>query len=553
MHSIVHARAASAMLLLLSATAMTGLLSCRYSAGGERDTKPASPHLGQTTPRPEISRSEKRHDAFREVEAASGYSDNQTQPPFHTEEYSPINENIFHAVKDRPLSTFSIDVDTASYSNLRRFVTQGELPPVDAVRIEEMVNYFRYQYPQPETGPFHVAAEQALCPWNPKHRLVLVGIQGRVIASEKLPPRNLVFLLDTSGSMDSPNKLPLLKRSLRILVEELNSRDSVSIVAYAGSAGLVLPPTPGSDRKRILEALDRLEAGGSTNGGQGIELAYKTAIENLKKGGVNRVILATDGDFNVGVSSDAELVRLIEEKRKSGVFLTVLGFGMGNYKDSKMEQLADKGNGNYAYIDTFAEARKVLGEQAGSTLITIAKDVKIQVEFNPAVVAGYRLIGYENRLLRDEDFNDDTKDAGEIGAGHTVTALYEIVPTGEEVPGAKVDPLKYQKPVAAASSSEELLTVKIRYKDPEEEKSRLIEQVLKNGPAGQGSSNLRFAAAVATYGMVLRESTQKGTASYDMALQLARENSAYDPGGYRAEMIRLIEMSRSLKRQVGGG
>lgn len=326
---------------------------------------------------------------------------------------------------------------------------------------------------------------------------MLVGLQDKRIAAENMPARNLVFLLDTSGSMNSENKLPLLKRSLRIVVEELTEKDSIAIVAYAGSAGLVLPS--GNDRNRILEPMDRLEAGGSTNGGQGIELAYRTALKHFKSGGVNRVILVTDGDFNVGVSSNAELVKLIEQKRKSGIYLTVLGFGMGNYKDSKMEQLADKGNGNYAYIDNFAEARKVLGEQAGSTLVTIAKDVKLQIEFNPAVVAGYRLIGYENRLLRDEDFNDDTKDAGEIGAGHSVTALYEVVPVGQELPGSKIDPLKYQKP-AVTGESEEFMTVKIRYKDPDAEQSRLIQAVLQAGSPGRGSPDLRFASAVAAFG-----------------------------------------------------
>ncbi len=364
---------------------------------------------------------------------------------FNTEAYRHIVENPFLDVTRAPLSTFSIDVDTAAYSNTRRFLNEGRLPPKDAVRIEELINYFAYDYPQPVgDAPFSVTTEVAQCPWNSAHRLVHVGLQGKRLSRAQLPPANLVFLLDVSGSMQEPNKLPLVKSALSLLAEQLTERDRVALVVYAGSSGLVLPATTGDRKGEILAAIERLEAGGSTNGGAGIQLAYKVAADNFIRDGINRVILATDGDFNVGVTNEGDLVRLIEAKRQSGVFLSVLGFGTGNVKDATMEQLADKGNGNYAYIDTAAEARKVLGQQLGGTLATIAKDVKLQLEFNPARAAAYRLIGYENRLLRDEDFNDDTKDAGEIGAGHTVTALYEVVPAGQEWSNPGVDPLKYQ-------------------------------------------------------------------------------------------------------------
>ncbi len=394
---------------------------------------------------------------------------------FNTEEYGRFEENVFLTAADNPLSTFSIDVDRASYSNVRRFLRDGQRPPRDAVRIEEMVNYFTYDYPQPPAGqPFSITTEVARAPWNEGHRLLLIGLQGRRIKTADLPPNNLVFLIDVSGSMESPDKLPLIKRSLELLVGQLRPQDRVAIVVYAGNAGLVLPSTPGSDKGLISAAIEQLEAGGSTAGGEGINLAYQIAKENFLENGNNRVILATDGDFNVGVTSDGELERLIEQKRRDRIFLTVLGFGTGNIKDSKMELLADKGNGNYAYVDTLAEARKVLVEEMGATLFTIAKDVKVQIEFNPAHVAAYRLIGYENRLLRKEDFNNDAKDAGDIGAGHSVTALYEIVPPGAEVVGqGSVDPLKYQKATAAAASPE-MLTLKLRYKEPDSERSELI-------------------------------------------------------------------------------
>lgn len=468
----------------------------------------------------------------------------------NTEAYSRIYDNTFQDPKAHPLSTFSIDVDTASYSNVRRFLGAGQMPPKDAVRIEELVNYFNYDYDGPsDARPFAVRADVASCPWDNAHRLVRIGIQGRKIAQENLPPRNLVFLLDVSGSMMEPNKLPLLKQSLKMLTETLTEKDHVAIVVYAGSSGLVLPPTAGNDRPKILEALSQLEAGGSTNGAEGIQLAYKVMRENFHRGGINRVILATDGDFNVGMTSEGDLIRLIEKERESGVYLTVLGFGYGNLKDSTMEQLADKGNGNYAYIDNLSEARKVLVEQAGGTLVTIAKDVKLQVEFNPAKVSSYRLIGYENRMLRDEDFNDDTKDAGEIGAGHTVTALYEIVPVG--VPGrtGNIDPLRYQQTQnAQTASSGELMNVKIRYKAPDSNTSELISFVVPDSSADitTASPDFRFAASVAAFGMVLRDSEFKGQATLEMARRLAESGRGRDERGYRAEFIRLIQTASDL-------
>ncbi len=472
---------------------------------------------------------------------------------FNTEQYNLIVENPFQLAAVSPLSTFSIDVDPASYSNLRRFISQKTLPPIDAVRIEELINYFPYDYPQPEGDkPFSVTTEIAQTPWNPKHQLVSIGLQGKRLAKEDLPPSNLVFLLDVSGSMEAPNKLPLLKSSFQLLVNELGEKDRVSIVVYAGAAGMVLPPTPGNQKDKILAAINDLQAGGSTAGGEGIKLAYEVAKQNFIPSGNNRVILATDGDFNVGVSSDGELVRLIEDYRERGVFLTVLGFGMGNLKDAKMEQLANKGNGNYAYIDSLLEAKKVLVSEMGATLLTIAKDVKIQVEFNPAKVQAYRLIGYENRRLRDQDFNDDTKDAGELGAGHAVTALYEIIPTGVEsdVNLPTVDPLKYQQNAveATAYNSNELMMVKLRYKAPNENESKLIQQpvVAKQVSLANASNNLKFAAAVAEFGMILRDSPYKGSATFAEVLKLAKESQGVDLAGYRAEFIRLVEKSQAI-------
>ncbi|MDT5295036.1 MAG: Ca-activated chloride channel [Acidobacteriota bacterium] len=469
------------------------------------------------------------------------------------ESYAKIDENPFLEAARAPLSTFSIDVDTASYSNTRRFLNDGQMPPKDAVRIEELVNYFTYDYPQPTgAAPFSVTAEVADCPWNAQHRLVHVGLQGKKIATEDLPPANLVFLIDVSGSMEEPRKLPLVKSSLRTLAEQLSGRDRVAIVVYAGNSGLVLPSTPGDQKGEIISALDRLEAGGSTNGGSGIQLAYRVAQDNFIRGGTNRVILATDGDFNVGMTGDDELVRLIEEKRRGGVFLSVLGFGAGNLNDSMMEKLADKGNGNYAYIDTQAEAQKALGEQVGGTLATIAKDVKIQVEFNPRAVAGYRLIGYENRLLAARDFNDDKKDAGEIGAGHTVTALYEIVPAGQKVENPGVDELKYGPPAAQVEQSApgggELLTVKLRYKEPDGDVSKPLNVGVVDSHASyrNASENFKFSAAVAEFGMLLRDSRYKGQSSYDAALALARASAGADLRGYRTEFVRLVETAKGL-------
>jgi Ca-activated chloride channel family protein len=465
------------------------------------------------------------------------------------EKYAEIDENPFLETARAPLSTFSIDVDTASYSNVRRFLSEGQLPQKNAVRIEELVNYFEYDYPQPVGNvPFSVTTEAAACPWNPKHRLVLVGLQGRRVSLDNVPPSNLVFLLDVSGSMNSPDKLPLLKSSLRMLVNQLSNKDRVAIVVYAGSSGLVLPSTSADRRSEILSALNNLEAGGSTNGGQGIQLAYKIAQENFIPNGNNRVILATDGDFNVGVTSDSELVRMIETKRQSGIFLSVLGFGTGNLNDSMMEKLADKGNGNYAYIDTLEEARKALGNQVAGTLYTIAKDVKIQVEFNPAQAAGYRLIGYENRLLANRDFNDDRKDAGEIGAGISVTALYEVVPAGQKIENPGVDRLKYSENPQPYSGSSELMTVKLRYKEPNENESRLLSIGLtdRGNNFEAASENLRFASSVAGFGLLLRNSRYKGSANYNGILNIAQNSLGQDLKGYRSEFTRIVGQAKNL-------
>ena len=468
---------------------------------------------------------------------------------FNTETYDHIDEGGLRRVADDPLSTFSIDVDTASYANVRRFLTDGSLPPAGAVRIEELINYFRFDYPKPEEGqPFSVTTELAACPWNSKNRLALIGIRGAESDDDKDPgPRNLVFLLDVSGSMASPDKLPLVRNAMRMLVNTLTARDRIAIVVYAGASGLVLPSTSGDRKEVIRRALAQLEAGGSTNGAAGITLAYQVARRHFVHGGVNRVILATDGDFNVGVTNQDELTRLIEQERASGVFLSVLGVGTGNLKDSTMEKLADKGNGNYAYLDSLHEAHKVLVREGGATLNAIAKDVKIQVEFNPATVAAYRLIGYENRVLRNEDFNDDRKDAGEIGEGHTVTALYEIVPAGRAVETASVDPLRYQQPRdrAPAANARELATVKVRYKAPDGDVSRLLSTVVRNGDAPM-AANLGFASAVAEFGMLLRNSEHKGRASYRAAAERARRFRGSDAEGYRTEFIKLTEVAAQL-------
>ena len=470
------------------------------------------------------------------------------QQPFNTEDYHNFKDSGFLRPATAPLSTFAIDVDAASYSNVRRFLTQGQRPPADAVRVEEMINYFPYDYPAPRgSDPFSVTTAQMPAPWAPDHRLVLIGLQGRRIDARELPPSNLVFLLDVSGSMASPDKLPLVQRAFRLLVEQLRPQDRVAIVVYAGAAGLVLPSTPGSDKRTILAALDELQAGGSTAGGEGIKLAYQVAQQHHLANGNNRVILATDGDFNVGVSSEGELVRLIESKKLQGTYLTVLGFGTGNLKDSRMEALADKGNGHYAYVDDIMEARKVFVQEMGATLVTIAKDTKIQVEFNPAQVAEYRLIGYENRLMAAEDFNDDAKDGGELGAGHAVTALYEIVLVGKGGTGTSVDPLKYQAPRNSGRASDELFTVKLRYQPPTGTgASRLIAETVRRDDSARGNENLRFAAAVAEYGMLLRNSEYKAQSSWENVIATARQNLGTDPGGYRAEFVRLAEVARGM-------
>jgi Ca-activated chloride channel homolog len=483
--------------------------------------------------------------------AVSPYLPGRYTGPLDTESYDHVDEAGFRQVTADPLSTFSIDVDTASYANLRRFVNDGMLPPAGAVRTEELINYFRFDYAEPKGNePFSITTELAACPWAPGHRLALVGIQGRSLAEEQLPPRNLVFLIDVSGSMNSPDKLPLVQRSLQMLADRLTERDRLSIVVYAGASGLVLPPTSGDRRHTIRDAIASLRPGGSTNGAAGIRLAYDVARTHFDRHGVNRVVLATDGDFNVGVTSQSELVDLIERERESGVFLSVLGVGTGNLKDSTMEKLADKGNGNYSYLDSLEEAKKVLVREAGGTLVTIAKDVKIQVEFNPRAVAAYRLIGYENRALRNEDFNDDRKDAGEIGAGHSVTALYEIVPAGAAVDTPSVDPLKYQRETrpSRAASSRELATVKVRYKQPQGSTSMLVSSVLGDRVRAM-TPNIGFASAVAEFAMLVRESDHVGIGSYDSVIARARQHTGPDLEGYRAEFVRLVDATSRLVRR----
>ena len=469
------------------------------------------------------------------------------------EEYNHNAENRFKSPVKDPLSTFSIDVDAASYSNIRRFINQGEMPPKDAVRIEEMINYFNYNYPKP-TGndPVRITTEVGICPWNKTHRLVQIGLKAREIENQNLPASNFVFLIDVSGSMFGPTRLELVKSSLRLLVNNLREKDRVAIVTYCGDARVALPSTPGNEKQKIKDALETLTAGGSTAGGAGIKEAYRIAQKNFIAQGNNRIILCTDGDFNVGASSETELENLIESKRKSGIFLTVLGYGMGNYKDNKMQILAQKGNGNHAYIDNIQEANKVLVNEFGSTMYAVAKDVKLQVEFNPAKVQSYRLVGYETRILNDEDFNDDTKDAGEMGAGHTVTALYEIIPTGTpgNIPGS-VDPLKYQSQTnvnAQTSNSSELLTVKLRYKTPEEEKSKKIEKSVTDMGKDNVSPDFRFASAVAMFAQLLKDSDFKGEATYDKVIETANKGLSLDPEGYRAEFVRLVQRAKGLNK-----
>jgi Ca-activated chloride channel family protein len=459
--------------------------------------------------------------------------------------FSEVTDNPFLKPAQDPLSTFSIDVDTASYALVRSYLQGGGLPPPAAVRIEEMVNYFDYAYPPPEADvPFRVQLDLGVAPWAPEHKLVRIGIKGKEVKMSAMDGVNLVFLVDTSGSMSEPNKLPLLKRAFRMLVDKLGPNDRIAIVAYAGSAGLVLPSTPLSDKAAVLGAIDRLEAGGSTNGGAGIDLAYKVAAEHFLRGGVNRVLLATDGDFNVGTTSTDALVSLIQDKAKTGVFLSVLGFGMGNFNDALLEKIADKGNGQYAYIDNEVEAKRALVDGLGG-LVTIAKDVKIQIEFNPAEVAAYRLIGYENRVMAARDFNDDRKDAGELGSGHTVTALYEVIPAGGAVPSG--EPLKYQSPDASVGNKGdrgELLTAKLRYKEPDEGTSKLLEGVLKDRDVTLSgmSADFKFAAAVASFGMLLRRSPHAGSATLASVLALAEDGAGDDPK--RREFLALVRKTK---------
>jgi Ca-activated chloride channel family protein len=488
----------------------------------------------------------------KSVAAAPQMQQMQTRD-FNTEGYDRVVENSYKKTIREPLSTLSIDVDTASYANVRRFINEGSMPVLDAVRIEEMINYFHYDYTEPANdAPLAFNTELSACPWNKKHQLLRFGVQGKRIKMDNLPPNNLVFLIDVSGSMQDANKLPLIKEALKLLIRQMRPEDRIAITVYAGAAGVVLPSTSGREQKKILQALDNLEAGGSTAGSEGIVLAYETAKKYFQAKGNNRVILATDGDFNVGPSSDAELERLIEEKRKEGVFLTVLGFGMGNYKDSKMQKLADKGNGNYAYIDSLFEAKKVLVNQMQGTLFTIAKDVKIQIEFNPAVVEEYRLIGYEKRVMEAQDFDNDKKDAGELGAGHSVTVLYELALADRKNSTPSTNELKYQQTVVktGAYASQEILTVKFRYKKPNEDKSRLLVYPIefKQLELNNTSENFRFAAAVAEWGLLLRNSENKGSANYQQVLDLANGAKGADLEGYRAEFIQLVKQSKELSK-----
>ncbi|RFZ95709.1 DUF3520 domain-containing protein [Mucilaginibacter conchicola] len=489
--------------------------------------------------------------------AAGYYAYNSVAPApiADNESYKGMAENKFTNSVNEPLSTFSVDVDAASYSNVRRFINGGQMPPEDAVRVEEMINYFKYDLAGPKDNePVAIHTELSSAPWNPKHRLLRIGLKAKTIATNNLPASNLVFLIDVSGSMSDVNKLPLVQSSLKMLVDQLRPQDKVALVVYAGAAGVVLPSTGGDKKETIKNAIDNLQAGGSTAGGAGIKLAYKIASENLMKKGNNRIILATDGDFNVGASSDEAMEKLIEKERESGISLSVLGFGMGNYKDSKMEALADKGNGNYAYIDNATEAHKTLVSEFGGTLFTVAKDVKLQIEFNPGKVQAYRLLGYENRVLDKEDFNDDKKDAGDMGSGHTVTAFYEIIPVGiKDSFAASVDPLKYQKieqVKADLNPSAEMMTIKFRYKEPTSSASKLSQAVVYDKPVEfkQTSTDFKFASAVAEVGMLLRNSKFKQKASFDHAIATAREGKGTDNEGYRAEFIRLAESAKSLSK-----
>lgn len=470
----------------------------------------------------------------------------------YLEQYDEFDENEFETPLDKPLSTFGIDVDGASYSNVRRFINGNYLPPKDAVKLEEMVNYFNYDLPEP-TGehPFSITTEVGECPWEKDNLLMQVALKGKSIDFAESKPNNIVFLIDVSGSMSSADKLPLLKKSLKMMVNEMQTKDKIAIVVYAGSSGLVLPSTSGKNKTVIYEALENLSAGGSTAGGEGIVLAYKTAQEQFIENGNNRIILATDGDFNVGISNDDALVELIEKKRETGIFLSVLGFGTGNLKNSKMEKLADNGNGNYFYIDNILEAKKVLVNEIGGTLITIAKDVKLQLEFNPEHVKSYRLLGYENRILQTKDFDDDTKDSGDLGSGHTIIALYELVPKNSDVGEQKAMNLRYQKKLVNNSKGlkDELAIIKFRYKKPNSNKSKLIERIVNNEKLKRNSSNFHFSSAVVEFGLLIRESKYKGTASFTKILARARQHKGEDKFGYRAEFIQMVEKAQLLMEE----
>lgn len=523
--------------IILSILFIFGCSARRNNAKSDRLSRPDLNYYGLTVD--------------TDADGVADVFDREPDESFNTENYNHIEENDFLLAIKNPQSTFSIDVDAASYSNTRRYITGGQLPPKDAVRIEEMINYFTYNYPDPDDQhPFSISTELADCPWNTENKLLSVGIQGKRIENKNIPASNLVFLLDVSGSMDSPDKLPLLKSSFNLLLNQLGADDQIAVVVYAGAAGLVLPSTSCDQKEKIRQAIEELDAGGATAGGEGIELAYKVAKENFKKGGNNRIILATDGDFNVGISSEGELVRLIEKKRESGIFLSVLGFGTGNLQDAKMEQLADKGNGNFYYIDNLYEAKKVLVTEMGSTLLAIAKDVKIQLEFNPAKVAQYRLIGYENRMLQNKDFEDDKKDAGELGAGHSVTALYEIVPQSGTAKGPNQIENKYQvtKVSSEAHSSNEMATLRFRYKLPKDSTSNLIETVIlnKSGALKNTTSDYRFASAVAEFSLLLRDSKHKGSANYEQVIALATEADEGDDGGYRSEFVKLVKAAKDI-------
>ena len=473
-------------------------------------------------------------------------SDPKNPDKANAEAYGTIVENPFRSPSVAPRSTFSADVNTASYSNVRRFITQGKLPPRDAVFLAEMVNYFPYRYPEPVSdAPVSMTLDLAACPWKPDHKLARIGVKARTLAPHESPRRNLVFLIDVSGSMRTDNRLPLVKQSIELLVDRLTAEDTVSIVTYAGDAGLKLPPTPGNQRGRILDVVRSLTAGGGTNGSGGIQLAYETARRSFIEGGANRIVLCTDGDFNLGQTSESDLVQLVEKERASRVFLTVLGYGMGNLKNSNLEKLANHGNGHYAYIDNINEARKVFVEQGGA-LVCVAKDVKFQVEFNPTKVAAYRLLGYENRVLRDEDFKDDNKDAGDIGSGHTVTALYEIVPVGVKIDLPGVDPLKYTAPAQPGAATDEWLTVKMRYKQPDGDVSKELVGVLPVSGEKPMSEDFRFAAAVAEFGLVLRESPYKSNANLGDVLSLAEGAMKHDPNGHRKEFLDIVRTATGV-------